>query len=303
MTMEEDPIVEQFIVESREHLADIENQLLAIEAAGADIDLDLVNTVFRAVHSIKGGSGFLDFSVLGELAHHMENLLNLVRNRELVPDSTSTDVLLRAADTLSAMVDDIHSSNEVDISGHVSELQQIVNGATGQAPAASPSTAEAKDETGAPNGSVEESSAESLQAPITDAAAPAGPRAATANAQPAASAAPTRSTPAKGDAGNPQRAACSATASPVDTSIRVSVRLLDSLMNLAGELVLSRNQLVQKVGSDRTLGLDSVAARLDQVTSELQEAIMQTRMQVVGTVFSKFPRVVRDLSRQLGKEC
>ena len=73
-------------------------------------------------------------------------------------------------------------------------------------------------------------------------------------------------------------------------------------MNLAGELVLARNQLLQVVGSNDS-GLNSVAARLDQVTSELQEAIMQTRMQAVGTVFSKFPRIVRDLSNQLGKQC
>ena len=87
-----------------------------------------------------------------------------------------------------------------------------------------------------------------------------------------------------------------------DANIRVSVSVLDSLMNLAGELVLARNQLLQTVGSSDS-GLNSVAARLDQVTSELQEAIMQTRMQAVGTVFSRFPRVVRDLSNQLGKQC
>ena len=89
---------------------------------------------------------------------------------------------------------------------------------------------------------------------------------------------------------------------PADANIRVSVGVLDSLMNLAGELVLARNQLLQAVGSSDS-GLNSVAARLDQVTSELQEAIMQTRMQAVGTVFSNFPRVVRDLSNQLGKQC
>ncbi|HYW78493.1 MAG TPA: chemotaxis protein CheW [Thermoguttaceae bacterium] len=94
-----------------------------------------------------------------------------------------------------------------------------------------------------------------------------------------------------------------APATPADTSIRVPVSLLDGLMNLAGELVLSRNQLMQAVASTDGAGLDSVAGRLDQVTSELQEAIMQTRMQVVGTVFGKFPRVVRDLSKQLGKQC
>ncbi len=125
---EEDPIVAEFIVESREHLADIENQLLAIEAAGAEIDVDLVNTVFRAIHSIKGSAGFLDSSVLGNLAHSLENVLNLVRNLELVPDSTITNVMLEAADALRGMVDDIHCSNDVDVSEHVAELQKIADG-------------------------------------------------------------------------------------------------------------------------------------------------------------------------------
>jgi two-component system chemotaxis sensor kinase CheA len=98
-------------------------------------------------------------------------------------------------------------------------------------------------------------------------------------------------------------AAAPASAAPVDTNIRVAVTVLDRLMNLAGELVLARNQLLQAVGTgDRSLS-DSVAARVNQVTSELQETIMQTRLQPVGTVFSKFPRVVRDLSKTLGKQC
>jgi two-component system, chemotaxis family, sensor kinase CheA len=304
MAPEEDPLVAEFIVESREHLADVENQLLAIEAAGADIDAELVNTVFRAVHSMKGASGFLGFSVLGELAHNLENVLNLVRNRELVPDSTNTDVMLRAADTLRAMVDEIHQSNNVDISSHVAELQQIASGVTTEAEAtaeltaapAGPATPREATEAPSPNDQPVPASAEALSEP-------ASPDAATTPQSPTI---PEAAAPA--DATQPPQenrgsAGATTTSTPADTNIRVSVRLLDSLMNLAGELVLSRNQLVQKVGSDRTMGLDSVAARLDQVTSELQEAIMQTRMQIVGTVFGKFPRVVRDLSRQIGKQC
>ena len=94
-----------------------------------------------------------------------------------------------------------------------------------------------------------------------------------------------------------------APAAASDTSIRVSVGVLDKLMNLAGELVLSRNQLMQAIASKDRSGLDTIASRLDQVTSEVQESIMQTRMQQIGTVFGKFPRIVRDLGNKLGKQC
>ena len=126
--MNDREIITEFVVESREHLADIENQFLAIEAAGADVDMELVNTVFRAVHSIKGAAGFLGFSTVALLAHDLENVLNLVRNREMTPNGTATDVLLRAADRLRSMIDDIDHSNEVDISEHIAALQRIVSG-------------------------------------------------------------------------------------------------------------------------------------------------------------------------------
>lgn len=85
MTIQDDDLIAEFVVESNEHLADIESQLLAIEAAGASIDSDLVNKVFRAIHSIKGAAGFLGLSVINRLSHAMENVLNQIRNRELVP--------------------------------------------------------------------------------------------------------------------------------------------------------------------------------------------------------------------------
>ena len=74
-------------------------------------------------------------------------------------------------------------------------------------------------------------------------------------------------------------------------------------MNLAGELVLGRNQFVQTVNSEDRFGIENVATNMDQITSELQEAIMKTRLQPIGNVFGKFTRVVRDLSNQLGKKC
>jgi two-component system, chemotaxis family, sensor kinase CheA len=89
---------------------------------------------------------------------------------------------------------------------------------------------------------------------------------------------------------------------PTETSIRVTVSLLDELMNLAGELVLSRNQLLQTINSGDSNNAEAVGQRIDLITSELQEAIMLTRMQPIGNVFNKFPRVVRDLSAKLGRQ-
>lgn len=287
MSSENDSIIAEFVVESREHLADVENQFLAIEAAGADINVDLVNEVFRAVHSIKGASGFLGFSTLGALAHSLENVLNLIRNRELVPDTANVDVMLRAADVLREMIEDIDQSNDVDITEHVASLERVAAGEGEESDAADTAAEDATVET-----AVEETATESSNnttGPPAEEPAPLGPATPTAPVQPPPPPA------------NTQRSA--SPPSVTETNIRVSVSLLDSLMNLAGELVLSRNQLMQAVGSRDGAGLDSVAGRLDQVTSELQEAIMQTRMQVVGTVFGKFPRVVRDLSKQLGKQC
>ena len=80
-------LLAEFVVESNEHLADIENQLLQIEEGGADIDVDLVNTVFRAIHSLKGAAGFFGLGKINDLAHQLENVLNQIRNLELVPTS------------------------------------------------------------------------------------------------------------------------------------------------------------------------------------------------------------------------
>jgi two-component system chemotaxis sensor kinase CheA len=288
--LEDKEILREFVVESRERLADVENRLLAIEAAGSAADAEMVNEVFRAVHSIKGAAGFLGLQKLGQLAHHLENVLNLVRNHQLVPDGGVTNTMLRSADLLRKMLDDVEQSDTVDISEQVDRLEQIIAGllaeesghaqaGENQDRATSPVAQVAKGPLAADVGSACNAFLDIARDRLES-----GP---TSPAQPAAS---RTTTPP-------------ASAPTADSNIRVSVTVLDRLMNLAGELVLARNQLLQNVGTgDRSL-LDSVAARVNQVTSELQETIMQTRLQMVGTVFNKFPRVVRDLSQALGKQC
>ena len=319
MTAHDDGIIAEFVIESREHLADIENELLVIEANGANIDIELVNKVFRAVHSIKGASGFFGFTTLGQLAHDLENVFNLIRNRQFVPDSAATNAMLHAADALRNMLDDVEHSNGADILEHLTALQRIIAGVKQteirSAQQAGPSETcplpqDAPVEADSPSPPMETRSDNSCDADgpaIAESSQQATTAAPEARDQNNSKAFDQRG-PAIGDRRSAEAGGRRSTdkapgiGAAADTNIRVSVSVLDSLMNLAGELVLARNQLLQVVGSNDS-GLNSVAARLDQVTSELQEAIMQTRMQAVGTVFSKFPRIVRDLSNQLGKQC
>ncbi|MCK5349382.1 MAG: Hpt domain-containing protein, partial [Desulfobacula sp.] len=122
---EDDETLQMYIEESLDHLGDIESDLLTIEEAGANIDLDLVNNVFRAAHSIKGGAGFMGLTTIKDLSHHLENVLGLIRNKELVPDSNRVSVLLKGFDELENLLNNIDTSNDVDVSDHIKDLESI----------------------------------------------------------------------------------------------------------------------------------------------------------------------------------
>ncbi|MBF0477326.1 MAG: Hpt domain-containing protein, partial [Deltaproteobacteria bacterium] len=100
MGIETDDLIQEMVVESLDHLENIEEDLLTIESQGADIDLDLVNKVFRAIHSVKGAAGFCALNNIRELSHEWESILNLVRKKELTPTSAIVDIMLKAADLL-----------------------------------------------------------------------------------------------------------------------------------------------------------------------------------------------------------
>jgi two-component system, chemotaxis family, sensor kinase CheA len=329
MQIEDDEILQGFIEESLEHLADIENDLLAIEEAGENIDEDLVNKVFRAAHSIKGGAGFMGLTVIQELSHAMENILGMIRSKKLIPTPGIINVLLLGADQLQRMVEDVHSSNEVDITQHLIPLNAISEG--NLPPEAAPSSqskrpAETKPESkhksppkpepkpvskpepepepepeleivtesetdseqgmDAESDYEDESEFDTEQEPLI--------------VQPAFTK-PSAAKPFKPAGSSSPSAEIVKTQPKVESTIRVHVSLLDQLMTLAGELVLSRNQLLQTIGSEDFRNAEGVGQRIDLITSELQEAIMLTRMQPIGNVFNKFPRVVRDLANKLKK--
>ncbi len=284
MSFEDQAIIAEFIVESNEHLVDVETLLLAIEAAGIDFNADAINRVFRAVHSIKGAAGFLGMMKINDLAHSLENVLNKMRNRELGPTSEIVDLLLRASDLLRSLINAIgterdNTSHKFDIIPFVTALDYL-------------------NEYGVCDGAKAPVFVVPADEPILDLELAMVEEPVVESAPPVATAVP----PAVGETTIAPVAAATADA-PADTNIRVSVQVLDRLMNLAGELVLSRNQLMQAVATSGQSGLETISARVDQVTSELQEAIMQTRMQPLAHIFNRFPRVVRDLSAKLGKQC
>ncbi|NOQ46267.1 MAG: response regulator [Desulfobulbaceae bacterium] len=300
MSIEDDEILQGFIEESLEHLADIENDLLAIEEGRADIDVELVNKVFRAAHSIKGGAGFMGLTVIQNLAHAGENVLGLIRSEKLIPNPDIINVLLLGFDELQVLIEDVDNSNNVDIKEHVQALNAIYEGGAAAAKPAEKSVKEPTTETVAPDpGPVgqEEAEPEPEPEPVEQQSAPEQAEEETVYVPESEPEPVVRQEAAPAQ----MKTAKKSLVQKTDTSIRVTVSLLDQLMNLAGELVLSRNQLLQTITSGDVRNAEAVGQRIDLVTSELQEAIMLTRMQPIGNVFNKFPRVVRDLSKDLGR--
>lgn len=453
--MDDTELLREFAVESQEHLADIENQLLTLESQGDAMDVALVNTVFRAIHSIKGAAGFMGLDTLGGLAHRAEEVLGRLRSSELRPTSVVINTLLRATDRLKELIDEVESSNGQDVSKHIVDLEKILAGnfeteepskpsdsgaaaASSNAAVAEPSASasagssiidilqmcfdcleriehdlavldrNANDRAtvesafsklqelqavaddlgyaqvskiagaggklfaGIHNGafpmdpqiseslggaikvlrktfqSIQADGSEgdedhqftvefleavlSVKAPKTPAnptpsaekspppAKPSEPAPAQANkvekpsapvaAAPAEQATAAKKNPTDGAAGDngaskeakPEAAKGTPHEAASDTTIRVDVALLDKLMTRVGELVLARNQILQFQSKIEEPGLQKAIQRLNQITSELQEGVMKTRMQPIGNVWTKFPRLVRDLATMCEKQ-
>ncbi len=144
MEIADKELVAEFVVESQEGLANIENQMLTIESNGTDVDTDLVNAVFRTMHSIKGDAGFLGLDRIGSLAHSLEEILNNLRNREMIPTSELVTTMLRAADYMKGLIEEVETSNDADVSPYISELQQFRLGGAPAARAPQPAPAAAE---------------------------------------------------------------------------------------------------------------------------------------------------------------
>ena len=276
-------ILESFIVESNEILETLGQNLLALEKNPEDVELH--NVIFRAVHTMKGTSSFLGFDQTTALAHVFEDVLNKIRRRELTVSSDKMDVMFEAFDLLKELMRRIetHNNDPVDLADILARLKAIsVPGGDGETQksagpklSAPPATAPVE-EIPDPAGSLPTSDHEELPAHehVTQAAA------------------------------SPLQA------KSADSTIRVDVVRLDALMNLVGELVLGRNRLSQVShqlnemydGQQLMHELGETNSHIDFITTELQMAVMKTRMVPIAKVFNKLPRLIRDLSKEMGKE-
>jgi len=308
---EDDELLAVFLEESREHLDGIEADLLEIEARGADVDLTLVNKAFRAMHSVKGAAGFFGLDRVKTLAHAIENVLGRIRAGELVPTSEVVSCLLSGSDAVVGMINAPETMHTREIDAELAALARFDRSTAETAAAEAPP--EVAPETPDQDEALDLSMIEEVDAgplvPELDprpfpkpptrpptrrpAQRPRAPRKVTTTAAP-----PATEMMARPDDGGPTHQALRSARS---ASVRVALPLLDSLMSLAGELVLARNQLLQGVAGDNPKSTEKASQRISQITTELQDAIMSTRMQPLELVFSKFRRVVRDLSRELGK--
>ncbi len=289
MTNSEDAeLLQVFLEEAREHLDGIEGDLLQLESRGAS-DPELVNKIFRAVHSVKGGAGFFGLTAIKTLSHAMENVLGLLQKGQLAPSSSIVGVLLQAADTLVRMISNPDTSEDEDISPLVRDLEAIGQGGAPAVKRNAPAASPASDPPPA--------AAPAQHQPTSDPAFKAEkPPEITPHVEDAPPAAAPDMRQSPGEPARPPAAAVTA-----ESSVRVHLGILDRLMSLAGELVLTRNQLLQSHENDNASHSEATQ-RIDHITTELQDAIMSTRMQSVGIVFQKFRRVVRDLANSLGKE-
>lgn len=300
---EDAEIVQEFLVESHENLDQLDRDLVELEQSPGD--RALLSSIFRAIHTIKGTSGFLAFHRLETLTHVGENLLSRLRDGELSMTETTAEVLLRMVDTVRALLDLIESTESdegasvavepvVEAIVAVLEGDEDIPGITRHDPAADVHLVHA-DEPPAP--APAEAVVPAAPAEPVEAAAPTIPAAAVEPVTPAAAVEPPSLVDETGDeeAGPGKR-------SVVDSSVRVDVELLDSLVQLVGELVLTRNQILQRVDGLGDADLGRATQRLNLVASELQEGVMKTRMQPIGQVWAKMPRIVRDLAHQLGRK-
>ena len=252
-----DDIVREFLIESYENLDQLDQDLVALE--GAPGSRDLLSSVFRTIHTIKGTSGFLAFSDLERVAHVGESLLVELRDGRRQMDHHTTDVLLRMVDTIRDLLGRIESTGAesgVEVDAVVAVIQAALDG---------------------------------TDLGGTDVAEPAAE----------AAVAPALALPAPAPADVPEASVSRGTS---DSSIRVDVDLLDALMRQVGELVLVRNQIAQLAGSDAEPELTRSSQRLSLIASELQEGVMKTRMQPIDHIWSKMPRIVRDLASSCGRE-
>ena len=264
--MVNDDIAADFIIEAQEILDRLGEQLVELEQAPADSEQ--LNAVFRGFHTLKGGAGFLAITAMVELCHAAEEALGLARSGKAQLQATHFDAAQQSLDWLHSMLDAVSAGQPAPHAPPALIAQFDMSGAPAPAPAAAPAAAPTP----------------AAAAAVASSEAPAG-TSAPAPAAPAAAPKPAARAP-----------------SEAEHTVRVDTKRLDAIVNLTGELVLARNRLKTLRSRIKDEELERAVSSLDLATARLQSAVMRTRMQPVGKVFSRFNKLARDVARSLAKE-
>lgn len=314
-----DDLLSEFLTETNESIGIVDASLVVLEQDPSDESQ--IDNIFRLVHTIKGTCGFLGLPRLEAVAHAGENVLGKIRDRELTVTADVVTIILEAMDVIKDILAGIEETEEEPAGNDqdlIDRLNEVAFGGGAKAAAApepvvAPEPAPLKpgevseaeleaafqaapgpeDMDGPPGTRPGEVSLEELEAAFQAAAGPEEVAAAAAAEEAAKAETATKA---------PAAERSSKESSIANQSIRVNVQMLENLMTMVSELVLTRNQLMQMVRGMDDNEFTVPLQRLSHVTTELQEGLMKTRMQPIGNAWSKLPRIVRDLSHELGKK-
>ena len=293
LPLDSDPeMLSDFLVEAWEQVEILDREFVALEEEPDN--LERITTIFRVMHTLKGGAGFLGLEMMECLTHYAETLLSRMREGELEVTRVRSSVLLRTADACKSILQHLEKEGNEGNARYNDLMVDLKREAENREPE-KPSAIDP--ELRPSNRGLGE--LEDFQAQLLAAMGGSEEPMETSQEAPAAVAevAPLETAAAPEATEDPV-----GSSSTCDSRIRVQVDLLDKLMNLVGELVLSRNQILQISTGLESSALSSACQRINLVTSELQVHVMQTRMQPVSTLLNRFPRIIRDLCAQTGKE-
>lgn len=331
-------IIQEFLSESFENLSSISEEITKLEQSQGDEDL--LNSIYRKIHTLKGSASFLNYTKLQEVTHNTEYLLDMLREKQIDLNPDLVDILLKSTDCCNDILNNIADSGSEgsdDFSALVEDLKKLQAGETSsvteelkgsertvvddiQENGDDLNTEALQDQQLNDNNisNIEDELAELLKVanssnvndeskstPIEDATLKEKPSSeeVVAKEESVVEIPPkevSKEAPKKVD--KPSQGEKKAVGRLSDQVVKVNVKLLDKIMNVVGELVINRNQILQYSKVNEDVELNRFAHQLNVITTELQTDIMTTRMQPVGSVFTKFERTVRDLSRGQNKK-
>ncbi|MGE3476386.1 MAG: chemotaxis protein CheA [Rhodospirillaceae bacterium] len=309
-----DDLIQEFVIESLENLAVLDQELVRFEQTPGD--KEILSNIFRMMHTIKGTCGFLGLPRLEKIAHAGEDVLGKFRDGALAPTPASVTSILKCIDQIRALIESL-STQGTEGTGEdgplIAELKAIIEDDRPAAPAPAPLSAPApaagpvQAAGGFPVAAellaeLGEIPAASASQPVQDYPVAAELLAEIEQLTKPQVEAPAAQVPQAAAKGEPAAGQAVREKAAVAQTIRVNVEVIENLMTLASEMVLTRNQLLQLMRTGGTAVFKEPIERLSRTTSELQEGVMKTRMQPIGNAWGKLPRIIRDLATELGKK-